>query len=120
MMPTRILTKNETFFFKHAGFSYDHKIESAARGRTRCAVALADAEQRYLEAHRNGEANCVWADDSESAAEMDGAFETCESCRIVDGNGNHLASLHAITNATPEYRRVVRAELALDAFPVGV
>lgn len=120
MQPTQQLTPDQAFFFMWAGYSHDPRTETAAQGRTRCAIELAAAEERYLQAHRNGEASCVWNDDQESAAELRHErkrFESCEYCMIVNGNGVHLASLHAITDANPEYKRVVRAELAYEAFP---
>lgn len=40
---------------------------------------------------------------------------TCESAVLYDATGNILADLHCIDDADANYRRVIRAELALEA-----
>ena len=108
-----MLTKDEQFFYDHAGFCYDPKTQTAEQGQTECAQRLAAAELAFM----RSDARCEWADDSDSAAEMrhEGEpFDTCEYCVIRTADGTHLASLHAITDASPNYRRVVRAQLAFE------
>jgi hypothetical protein len=108
------------FFLKHAGFSYDPKTETARAGRSRCARELAKAER---DARALGYV-FEWDNDSDGIdGNEDYIVETCESCvclsNEVDADGDRdrhiLASLGAITNATPEYRRVIEAELASEA-----
>jgi hypothetical protein len=45
----------------------------------------------------------------------DGGPTTCETCTCYGADGAILASLSCIDDATPEYRRVVEAELASEA-----
>lgn len=114
MNPTRKLTADQKFFWTHAGYSHDPATESLAAGRTRCAVALAEAESLYLESHRVADVSIEWSDDEYGRvdAEKDGLkFETCESAVLLGPNGA-LASLHSILDADDRHRRVVRAELA--------
>lgn len=108
MKPTRKLTTDQQFFFKHAMWSYDPMRESPARGRTRGAVKLAAAEQAFMRA----DVLCVWENDQ---PDSDTKFsDSCEWCSIRAVNGDILASLGMITDADANYRRVVRAELALE------
>jgi hypothetical protein len=60
----------------------------------------------------------VWEDDADGAYmwKKDGeAFEMCEGCICYSMDGEVLASLWGITDADRDYRRVVEAELALEA-----
>ncbi len=107
MKPTRKLTQDQKFFFEHAGWSYHPLTESRALGRTRCAVSLAAAEQAFMRA----DVSCVWEDDQ---PERGAKYETCEWCSIRSADGSILASLGGITDADANYRRVIRAELALE------
>lgn len=114
MKPTRKLTPEQRFFFNHAGWSYEPTRESSALGRTRCAVTLADAESVYLMAHRAADVRVTWEHDSDGAysARRDRErFTTCESCMLWHGK-SCLTSLHSITDADDNYKRVIRAELA--------
>ena len=110
MKATRKLTPAQAFFFVNAGWSYMAGKESKSLGRTRCAVELAAAEDVYIAAHRVADVSCDWEHDSDAA--QDGEHdETCEyACIRIDGQV--VASLGAICDASDEYRRVVRAELA--------
>lgn len=111
------------FFWQHAGYSYRPDVESDESGRLRGARELAAAEAW---ARANG-VTFSWRDDWEVAHETaydcydEGEPETCELCTALDGNGAVLASLGCIDDATDDYRRVVEAELALEAMsaPVG-
>lgn len=118
----KTLSPAAAFFFEHAGFSYDPITETRDQGRTRGAIALAEAEALYLEAHAWADVVCAWTDDPD--AENDWRLDkkhgrvtgkkpkTFESCGIHDADGNCLASLWGIEDADANYRRVVRAELA--------
>lgn len=45
MKPTKKLSKDALFFFRHAGYSYGNG-QAPAEGRTECALRLADAEKK--------------------------------------------------------------------------
>jgi hypothetical protein len=107
------------FFYEHAGYSYNTAIETPEQGRRRTAQALADAE---LWAHEAGY-SVDWEDDwdvTDHVAEYD-TYDTepatCEQATMHDPDGAVVASLGCIDDATDEYRRVVEAELALEAKP---
>lgn len=94
------------FFFEHDG-------------RRNGAAALVRAE-RWA---RDSGVWFVWSPDGEVTNHVD-AFdgydaepETCEMCEAYDADGVPIAALACIDDATPEYRRVVEAELALEAMP---
>ena len=100
------MDSNQQFFYDHAGYSYDPKTETPDEGRHRCAVALADAEQRWLASG----ALFIVDPDEDNGPDSVGML-------IVGPDGTVLASLWAIEGADDNYTRVVRAELALEAFP---
>jgi len=116
------LTPNERFFFAHAGYSYDPKTETKQQGKRRCARAMARAEKRAQDAEFEYE----WRDDWSVGSHQEyfgkgSAYEesepnTCESCVLRSSDGEVLASLHCIDDADSNYRRVIEAELALEAF----
>jgi hypothetical protein len=110
------------FFFKHAGYAYDPKTETPTQGKWRCARELAAAE-RY--AQRNGW-QYEWVDDPD----WDGKTLCCHEepqcppphevlgCVLRGAEGRSvLASLWSIGDPSPEYKRVVEAELAFEAMP---
>jgi hypothetical protein len=109
------------FFLKHAGFSYDPKIETARQGRSRCARQLAKAERdaRALGMHYN------WRNDPDGCSGCDCDSPDCDcsqgndhetlGCVLYSAEGKHLESLWGICNPSWEYRRVVEAELASEA-----
>jgi hypothetical protein len=110
---------NVKFFFKHAGWSYNPKTETKHEGRLRCAKAMADAEQLG----QSYGLQFAWEDDwaiGDHTKEFD-CYEsnpqTCESCVCTDSEGKFLASLSCIDDADDNYRRVIEAELALEAIP---
>ena len=100
------------FFQAHAGYC-------TPPGRAACALSLAKAEavarEEGLLFH--------WEDDSDGMP-RDGVcscgcgkpIQTCEGCICTDADGNVLASLWGIWDADGDYRRVVEAELAEEAF----
>lgn len=108
------------FFLKHAGYSYDLITETKAQGQRRCAKALVNAEKISCASGWSFE----WAIDQYSTSEdLNDEIEAYElwQCVMRDIDGNVLASLHGIDfgpGADPwgdPYRRVVQAELALEA-----
>jgi len=103
------MTPNEKFFHTHAGWSYDPAKETSDQGRIRCAQQLAFAESRLLEAMRVADVGVTWDED-----QMEGAEQAAIWHRDENGKCTHLAALGGIIDATKAYRRVVRAELALE------
>lgn len=108
------MTTNQQFFMQHAGWSYDPSAETPDEGRARSALELAQAESWAAVAG----VEFTWEDDwtCDHVAEFD-CYDveptTCEGC-IASVNGDHKASLWCIDDATPEYRRVIQAELAYE------
>ena len=112
------MNKARKFFMVHAGWSYDPKIETPEEGRKRSAQKLAEAE-RWA---KDEGISFVWEDDWEidHLKEYDCYDEeptTCETCSAYDADGTCVAALGCIDDATPEYRRVIEAELAWEAKP---
>ena len=106
------------FFYEHAGWNYNPEHETEEQGHRRCAEALAKAERWAREAG----VEFSWEDDwevgdhtTEFDCYEDGGPETCERA-AASFEGEVLASLCCIDDATDEYRRVVEAELALQAW----
>lgn len=106
------------FFYEHAGFSYNPETQTADEGRREGALRLAEAE---LWAKTNG-IEIEWEDDWEVGdhhAEFgetyeNGGPETCEQATITY-EGEIVASLGCIDDASDEYRRVIEAQLAVEA-----
>lgn len=107
----------EEFFYKHAGWSYNPKTETAEEGRRRCAREMAAAER---DAASLG-IRVTWQPDPYPVDHVkefdcyDAEPETCEVATAYGPDGDVLASLGCVDDATPEYRRVVEAELADEA-----
>lgn len=110
------------FFFKYAGYSYDPKTQTPKEGRAATARRLAAAEQ-YCDAHNW---RIEWQDDwslgcshaefyGTGSAYDEGEPSTCEIAVLYDADNNILASLGCIDDVDDNYRRVIRAELALEA-----
>ena len=104
----------ERFFFEKAGWSYRPSVETAEEGRSRGAGQLARAEA-WL---RGSEMYVTWEPDWDGDHSYDGR-ENVVSCEWAAlrgplGDGEVLASLGCIDDATDDYRRVVEAELALE------
>lgn len=116
------LTKQEKFFYDHGGYSYKPGAETQEQGRIRCARELAVAETRAKDAGFEYEWSDDWAVGShkeyfgKGSAYEDGEPSTCESCVLRNEDGDVLASLGCIDDADADYRRVVEAELADEAF----
>lgn len=102
------------FFHKNAGSSFDPRTETPAKGRARCAKALAAAE---LKASRAG---CMfdWVIDPDGADSAGPLW----GCIIYDPKGDAIGSLWGIEFGTGKepaadiYTRVVQAELSLEYF----
>jgi hypothetical protein len=123
------------FFLSHAGYSYNPQTETAIEGRRRCARQLARAERWARAEHLE----YVWQDDPDCGPddfdfEEDKAhvrehgavgcilYRPCPTHGADCKHAEHLGSLWGITeslnNAERDaYRRVVQAELALEAMP---
>jgi len=103
--------KAKGFFYRNAGFGYDPRKESRRTGKARCAAKLARAEM-----FADGQGwTCEWVADDCPCECQDGPHEA-EGCILRDGQGKVRASLWGICGATAEYRRVVEAQLALEAW----
>ena|ERR1700678_354402 len=107
------------FFLRNAGYSYNPETQTKQQGRSEGARLLAKAERDARALGYTFE----WRDDwtlgcshFEFYGESYGHGEpsTCESCIMLDENGEVVQSLGCIDDATREYRRVVEAELALE------
>jgi hypothetical protein len=115
-------TEAEEFFYQHAGWSYNPKIETSASGRARCALRYADAERKL---QSDDSLEVVWEEDD---AEWDGDCPAPEyvlqailyrRAQREDSSDQDevLASCCSIglNSLDSPYRRVMEAELALEA-----
>ena len=108
------------FFLKHAGFSWNPATQTRAQGRIECAQRMAAAETAFLDACRVSDVGINWEDDPDGSAWADDDYkpERVECAAIwhreESGRVRYLASLSCIDDADANYRRVIRAELALD------
>ena len=104
------------FFYRHAGYGYGPG-ETPEQGRKRGAASLAKAEQ---EATARGW-TVEWEEDPEgwdSIGDIDpDDVREILSAVLYDEDHNVLGSLGSIVNPDRNYRRVVEAELALEALP---
>ena len=104
------------FFEEHAGWGYNPATETPEEGKHRGAVELAAAESWAT----FWGVTFTWSDDwsiGDHAEEYGEAYEAPygepETCELVVADvGPLYASLGCIDGATPEYRRVIEAELA--------
>lgn len=105
------------FFYKYAGWSYNPGTETPEQGRRRSARELARAELLAIDNGWEFEWRDDWSVDHVDEFEFyeNGGPESCESCTLYSAEGEVLASLGCIDDATDEYRRVVEAELAQEA-----
>jgi hypothetical protein len=115
------MTPEERFFWLNAGFCYDPKTQTKAQGHRECAEKLAEAESLARRMNWMYEWNDDWTVNSHQkyygtdSAYKDGEPDTCEYCVLYDEHREHLASLGCIDDADANYRRVIEAELALEA-----
>lgn len=112
------MSSAEQFFYDHAGYSYDPATETPDEGRRRTAADLARAEAWAKAQGHTYEWGPDWQVDHvrEYPDAYDAEPDTCEYVTLSDLlDGNVLAALGCVDDATPEYRRVVEAELAWEA-----
>ena len=110
------------FFLRNAGYSFDPKTESKQAGRARCARQLAAAEREaselgyYFEWYDDWD-GCIGCDcDSPDCECSTGEPHECLVCQIFAPDCESCAaSLGSICKPSTEYRRVIEAELALEA-----
>lgn len=109
------------FFREHAGYSYGAG-ETPAQGRTRGAITLARAEAGAKEHGWSVE----WEYDAEACIGCDCGSDDCPCstgephetfvAMLNDDKDRVIGSLGSICEPTREYRRVIEAELADEAF----
>lgn len=120
-MSTQQQTKKESavaFFYANAGYGYDPANETRHQGRKRGARALAQAEE-WAKLNLSFE----WAVDDCDSSEFSDARPAWQlwTCCARGENNTVMASLGAIDfgrDGSPwgeSYKRVIEAELALDA-----
>jgi hypothetical protein len=104
-----------TFFYENAAWGHNPATETAQQGRWRNARKLANAETWAAQAGIRYRWRPDWEIDHETEFDCysDGGPGTCEYV-VASLNGNIVASLGCVDDATDEYRRVVEAELALE------
>ena len=105
------MNKIEQFFYRNAGYCWNSEKETEEQGRVRCAKQLAEAEQHAREENWS----VIWDNDFDHVPSKDYTPNTCESAMLFNEDGEMLASLGCIDDADTNYRRVVEAELALEA-----
>ena len=108
------------FFYDNAGWSHDPARETSEQGRVRCAEALARAEARRKDegAWVTWETDDIPFDDDVHESDEYGYIAILWRYDAVADRPVALESLGAV-DAEPghPYRRVVEAELALEAWP---
>ena len=115
----RSKTTAEEFFYAHAGFGYNLLTQTPKQGKRETARKLAEAEE-YADEH-GWWVEWVW-DTEADPLDWSGEGpigESAEVCSLFAESGV-LASLCGIWDATQKYRRVVEAELALEAMEGGL
>ena len=105
------------FFLRNGACGYNPATETKRQGYARQARQLAKAERDARALGYTFDWQEDWQLDHQKEYDCypDGGPETCESCLMLDPDGKVVQSLGCIDDATPEYRRVVEAELALKA-----
>lgn len=110
------------FFLKNAGYSYTPGTETPKAGRSRCARELAKAERDaaalgYYFEWCNDWDGCIGCDCGEDSCSCStGEPHECLVCQIFPPESESCAaSLGSICEPSREYRRVIEAELALEA-----
>jgi hypothetical protein len=115
-MTTQRLTEAEQFFYDHAGWSWDPKVETPEQGRIRCAHDLAAAEERL----KAGPYMTIVEPESDPMLDKDNDLP--QWCVLLyemgeyPGDDTIIGSLGCIDCETDDdpYIRVVSAELALE------
>lgn len=120
-MTTETLNKQEQFFYDNGSYSYSG-TQTPEQGHIESAKALANAESLAAERGLIFE----WMQDDEPCIGCECGSDDCpcftgephmvEVCELWNENHDDcIASLCGICEATSEYRRVIEAELALEA-----
>lgn len=114
------LTPDQLFFYEHAGFSWKPGKETREQGRIRCAISMAQAEQYGQNVGFTFEWEEDWSIGSHKDFYGEGSYsdsepKTCESCLCRGADGQVLASVGCVDDASYDYRRVIEAELASEA-----
>jgi hypothetical protein len=99
------------FFWTNAGTSYHPATETEGEGRARGARELAEAETWAQSVGMT----FMWHDDDLSTDQYQPEVGQTWEVASAWVNGECVASLCGIEGATSEYRRVVEAELAMEA-----
>lgn len=113
-----MLTKDEQFFYDHAGWSYDPKTETERQGRERGAKSLAAAEKRLKDGpyYFTTEPDDVpWDGD----LPYDGPLWIVSLWSVRGtASGELIGSIGSVACESGDpYMRVVRAELASEYIP---
>lgn len=111
------LRARHVFFMEHAGYA-------TPPGRAKCALDMAKAEVRAIEL----DCQWRWSFDEDGFDSLGDHAYWCEKeakgekhehqvlqCVMYDKDGKHLASLCGIIDPDKAYKRVIQAELAVDA-----
>jgi hypothetical protein len=116
------MNKSETFFYDHAGYSYHPATETPEQGRIYCATQYAKAEAWA----RDAGLSFAWFQDPEidssDFSDEEPAWPLWE-CLVYNEDGEVIGALGGVDfgrDGSPRgdhYRRVVEAELALEAMP---
>ena len=104
------------FFLEHAGYSWNPETQTRMQGRIECAKR----ETVFLDACRVSDVGISWEDDPDGCAWADDDHKPeqveCAAIWHRDESGriSYLASLGGIDDADANYRRVIRAEMAVE------
>jgi len=108
------------FFLEHAGYSWNPATQTRMQGRIECAQRMAAAETAFFDVCRVSDVGISWEDDPDP---MDYGRDNPPADRVEcaaiwhrdeSGRVRYLTSLYGIDDADANYRRVIRAELALE------
>lgn len=119
---SKLISQAVAFFQEHAGWSYNPKTETAEQGKLRGAKALAKAERDAaskgltFEWTDEGVRGCIGCDcGSDECPCSERTEHECFAVVVYNPDGEVVASLGSVCSPSREYRRVVQAELALEA-----
>lgn len=118
------LTKQEQFFYDNAGTSWNPAIETEAEGKLRGARALATAETwatqngYYFDIDHDPDSDESFMEDESEEYRREWAGKAWY-CMMLDSDGKLVQSLSSCYGGE-KYKRVVRAELALEEMPAKV
>jgi hypothetical protein len=109
---TITLTPAEQFFYDHAGYSW-RVDQTEEEGHLETARQLAQAEE-WARVHG---LTYLWAEDwtVHHSKEFGQDVDSCEYVELVNEDFDVLASIGCVDDSDADYRRVIEAELALEA-----